>query len=69
MDEVCNKNKEPGTLVTKIMRYESDQMSEDEEIGFFQELIDSGLAWSLQGHYGRVAASLIEQELCKKKEE
>jgi len=51
-------------MVNKIIRYENGQMNEDETIQFFQELIDSGLAWSLQGHYGRVANSLIEEGLC-----
>jgi len=40
-------------------------MTEKEEIIFFQKLIDSGMAWNLQGHYGRQAAYLIEAGLCK----
>jgi hypothetical protein len=29
-----------------------------------QHLIDTGLAWSLQGWFGRTAAALIEQGVC-----
>ena len=39
-------------------------MSMDEIVSFFQELIDSGLCWTLQGHYGRMAKNLIEDGLC-----
>jgi len=48
----------------KIIDYESDEMTEEEMIIFFQELIDTGLAWRLQGHYGRTAASLIKRGYC-----
>ena len=51
------------TLVDKFNRYESDQMSESEEISFFQELVNTGMVWNLQGHYGRVAVHLIENGL------
>ena len=50
--------------VDDIIRYEQGEMSDDEIIEFFQGLIDSGACWTLQGHYGRTAASLIEQGLC-----
>jgi hypothetical protein len=50
--------------VGKIIEYENGEMGEEEMIEFFQELIDSGYAWRLQGHYGRTAAALIEAGLC-----
>jgi len=55
-------------IVSKIMEYEDGSMSDEDTITFFQELIDSGLAWKLQGHYGRVAADLIENGYYHKKE-
>ena len=50
-----------------IIQYENGELTEDEMIALFQELIDSGLAWKLQGSYGRTARDLIEQGLCTEK--
>ena len=36
-----------------------------EHLQFFQELVDDGLVWRLQGHYGRTAARLIEAGLVR----
>lgn len=51
------------SLVDQIIEFETGQLSEDEVIDLFQELVDSGLAWSLQGSYGRFAKSLIDAGL------
>lgn len=45
-------------LVGKIMKYENGEMNEEETLEFFRELVESGLAWQLQGHYGRTAIAL-----------
>jgi len=50
-----------------IIQYENGELTEDETITLFQELIDSGQAWKLQGSYGRTARDLIEQGLCTEK--
>jgi hypothetical protein len=48
-------------LTTAIINYETDQMeTTDEVLELFQHLVDTGMAWSLQGHYGRTATALIE---------
>lgn len=49
--------------VSKIMAYENAEFDEEETIEFFQELVDTGLAWQLQGHYGRTAKDLIDAGL------
>ena len=54
-------------LVNKIIAWEGGEMEEDEEVEFFQELIDNGMAWTLQGCYGRNAKALIEAGLCHSK--
>ena len=38
--------------------------SAEQIIEAWQHLIDTGLAWSLQGSFGRAAAALIEQGHC-----
>lgn len=45
--------------------FESGVLDEEQVVEGFQHLIDSGLAWALQGSYGRTAASLIEAGLCQ----
>ncbi len=52
------------SIADKIFAYEDGTLNEEDMIPFFQELIDSGLAWTLQGHYGRTAAALIEAGHC-----
>tara|TARA_R100001509_G_C4861965_1_gene213683 strand:+ start:657 stop:839 length:183 start_codon:yes stop_codon:yes gene_type:complete len=49
--------------VQDIMAFESGEMTEEEVLEFFQDLVDTGMAWTLQGSYGRLAARLIESGL------
>ena len=50
-------------LLEKLMRFEEGDMDEAETIDFFQDLVNTGMAWKLQGYYGRMAAHLIDQGL------
>jgi hypothetical protein len=47
-------------LVGRIIAFEQGDLDHDEVVELFQELVDTGMAWSLQGCYGRFAANLIE---------
>ena len=48
-------------LVGLIMAYESGELKAEKTLELFAELIRTGQAWSLQGHYGRTAGELIKQ--------
>jgi len=41
-----------------------DEADSETQIAAWQYLIDTGLAWSLQGCFGRQARALIEQGIC-----
>ena len=56
-------------ITGKIIAYESGDMSDDEEVELFQHLVDTGMAWQLQGTYGRQAHRLIEAGLVTVKRE
>lgn len=50
-------------LTSQIIAYEDGELGEQEVIALFQELVNTGLAWQLQGSYGRFAKALIEAGL------
>jgi hypothetical protein len=41
-----------------------DAISDEQYIASWQHLIDTGLAWSLQGWFGRTALRMIEEGVC-----
>lgn len=43
--------------------------SEEQVLEAWQHLVDTGLAWSLQGFFGRNARALIDQGLIREKGE
>lgn len=50
-------------LVDSIIAYENDQLSHEDTVALFQHLVDTGMAWRLQGHYGRVASAMLDAGL------
>jgi len=49
--------------INQILAYENGELDETGVIELFQSLVSTGLAWSLQGSYGRTAKALIEAGL------
>ena len=47
-------------LVGAIMDYETGELDSTGTLELFSHLIKTGDAWTLQGSYGRAAASFIE---------
>ena len=47
-------------MIDKLMAYEEGMLDRAGMVYLFSELIKNGMAWSLQGHYGRMASRLIE---------
>jgi hypothetical protein len=48
-------------LAERIFAFETGELDDAEIVSLFAELVRTGLAWQLQGSYGRTAASLINQ--------
>jgi hypothetical protein len=46
--------------VGAIMAYEPGNLNDEGTIELFHRLVNSGLAFRLQGHYGRMAMALIK---------
>lgn len=43
-----------------IMAFENGELDEHATLELFSDLVATGQAWGLQGHYGRAAAALID---------
>lgn len=50
--------------LTQMIAWEQGDLDAEGTLALFQGLIDSGLAWKLQGCYGRTAKALIEGGHC-----
>jgi hypothetical protein len=52
------------TMINQVIAYEQGELDEEGIIDMFQQLINSGLAWQMQGSYGRTAKALIDAGYC-----
>ena len=50
-------------VVSQIMAYEEGQLTEEQTLTLFKHLVKTGLAWQLQGSYGRAAKALLDAGL------
>jgi len=54
-----------SAILDKIIAFEDGQLNDVEIVELFQEMINSGLVWELQGSYGRLAMGMIDQGYVK----
>lgn len=47
-------------LIQQIIEYESGELSDEDTVELFSMLVKNGMAWTLQGHYGRIAEAYID---------
>ena len=45
-------------VANRLIDYEMGHLNDIQTLRLFSELIKNGMAWTLQGHYGRTAQSL-----------
>lgn len=48
-------------LMNRVVQYESEENSLEWIVQLFADLIATGLAWQLQGRYGREAKAMIDE--------
>ena len=48
------------TRVNMMIQYECGELDDNGTLELFSELIKTGKAWKLQGHYGRTASAIID---------
>ena len=53
----------PYDTTGAIISYEMGDLDAEETIELFQHLVNTGMAWTLQGSYGRTAQALIDAGL------
>jgi hypothetical protein len=51
---------EKQELVSLLLEYEAGELTDVAIVDLFAHLIETGFAWTLQGHYGRRAAGFIK---------
>ena len=54
--------------VNAIFAYENGELDHEETVELFQYLVNTGLAWTLQGSYGRAAKALIDSGAVTRRE-
>ena len=52
-----------GEQLGLMIEWENGEITEEDEVRLFQSLLNSGLAWQLQGCYGRHTHALLQAGL------
>jgi hypothetical protein len=51
------------TLYDRLISYEQNELQMEDTLELFQELLDTGIIFELQGHYQRAASQLLQAGL------
>ena len=62
-----NEVKQDKVDVSELMAFEEGELEPDKVIDLFSKLIANGMAWQLQGFYGRSAMTYIKKGYLDKK--
>lgn len=49
--------------IDEIIAYENGELSDEQVLDLFQDLVNTGMAFRLQGHYVRTAMMLLQEGL------
>lgn len=55
-------------IMDAIMAYEAGVLDQDAIVALFQYLVDTGMAWTLQGSYGRTAMDMLKAGIIQRKQ-
>lgn len=58
----------PADLADKLIDFENGDLTYEQTVELFQYLVDTGLAWTLQGMYGRTAQGFLDAGIITRKE-
>lgn len=56
-----------ASFIDDINAYENGELGEDETVALFQDLLDRGIVWKLQGSYQRTAVDLLTAGLIRQR--
>ena len=59
--EGIRSDHEKADQLNRMIAWEQGDLDMEQTCELFQDLVNSGLAWKLQGCYGRTAKALIEE--------
>ena len=60
--DVLNMVQEQRNVMKMVQMYENHKMTPDQEVKFFQLILDAGVVWAMPSKYMRRAKEMIEKK-------